>query len=111
VRRGAWRAVPVKCRLAGLEALNIDDTACSSTSRTHQPSPLGEIPQADRGGDYGTALEVARQQVTSGAQIIDVTWTRACWTRRPPWVALPEPGGGGAGHRPRAVMIDPRNGR
>jgi cobalamin-dependent methionine synthase I len=36
-------------------------------------SPGGEVPQADQvNRDYATALDVARDQVENGAQIIDV---------------------------------------
>jgi 5-methyltetrahydrofolate--homocysteine methyltransferase len=41
--------------------------------RAHQRHRLGALPQADRGGRFRCgALEVARQQVDSGAQIVDV---------------------------------------
>jgi 5-methyltetrahydrofolate--homocysteine methyltransferase len=40
--------------------------------RAHQRHRLGALPQADQDGDYTAALDVARDQVENGAQIIDV---------------------------------------
>ena len=38
-------------------------------------------------GNFDAALDVARNQVENGAQLIDVTWTRPCSTPRRPWCA------------------------
>jgi len=35
-------------------------------------------------GDFDAGVAIARDQVENGAQLIDVTWTRRCWTRRRP---------------------------
>ena len=35
-------------------------------------SPLGQVPQTGGRGNYSAALDVARQQVEAGAQIIDI---------------------------------------
>jgi 5-methyltetrahydrofolate--homocysteine methyltransferase len=35
-------------------------------------------------GDYSAALDVARQQVEAGAQIIDVNMDEGCWTAPSP---------------------------
>ena len=40
--------------------------------RAHQRHGLGEVPKIDRGGRLRAAVEIARQQVANGAQIIDV---------------------------------------
>ena len=40
--------------------------------RAHQRHGLGASSEADRGGRLCGALEVARQQVENGAQIIDI---------------------------------------
>jgi 5-methyltetrahydrofolate--homocysteine methyltransferase len=64
---------PVKCRLSGLEPLNIDATTLfvNAGERTNVTGSA-KFRKLIEAGDYATALEVARQQVTSGAQIIDV---------------------------------------
>jgi len=81
-------AVPVKCRLAGLEALNIDDDSLFvNVGERTNVTGSAKFRKLIEAGDYGTALEVARQQVTSGAQIIDVNMDEGCWTRRLPWCA------------------------
>jgi len=69
----ALAAQPVKCRLSGLEPLNIDATTLfvNAGERTNVTGSA-RFRKLIEAGDYGTALEVARQQVTSGAQIIDV---------------------------------------
>jgi len=40
--------------------------------RAHQCHGLRQIPQIDQGRDFSAALDVARDQVAAGAQIIDV---------------------------------------
>jgi 5-methyltetrahydrofolate--homocysteine methyltransferase len=65
--------IPVRCRLSGLEPLTIgpDSLFANVGERTNVTgsarfrSLIGE-------GDYETALQVARQQVESGAQLVDV---------------------------------------
>ncbi|HEY8052099.1 MAG TPA: methionine synthase [Steroidobacteraceae bacterium] len=66
-------AQPVKCRLSGLEPLNIDATTLfvNAGERTNVTGSA-KFRKLIEAGDYASALEVARQQVTSGAQIIDV---------------------------------------
>src|SRR5205807_8091574 len=66
-------AVPVKCRVSGLEPLNIDDDSLfvNVGGRTNVTGSA-KFRKLSEAGDYGAALEVARQQVASGAQIIDV---------------------------------------
>ncbi len=63
----------VRCRLSGLEPLNIgpDSLFVNVGERTNVTGStrFAELIKED---DYETALEVARQQVVSGAQIIDV---------------------------------------
>ena len=66
-------AIPVRCRLSGLEPLNIgpDDLfvnvgeRCNVTGSAH----FRRLIEAD---DYTAAVQIARQQVEDGAQIIDV---------------------------------------
>ncbi len=64
---------PVKCRLSGLEPLNIDAaTLFVNAGERTNVTGSAKFRKLIEAGDYATALEVARQQVTSGAQIIDV---------------------------------------
>ena len=61
------------CRLSGLEAFNIDDTSLfvnvgERTNVTGSKKFLRLI----REGNFSEALDVARQQVESGAQVIDI---------------------------------------
>jgi 5-methyltetrahydrofolate--homocysteine methyltransferase len=66
-------SVPARCRLSGLEPLNIgpDDLfvnvgeRCNVTGSAH----FRRLIEAD---DYSAAVQVARQQVEDGAQIIDI---------------------------------------
>jgi 5-methyltetrahydrofolate--homocysteine methyltransferase len=66
-------ALPARCRLAGLEALNIgpDDLFVNVGERCNVTGSaiFRRLIEAD---DYAAAVQVARQQVENGAQIIDV---------------------------------------
>ncbi len=65
--------LPVQCRLAGLEPLNIgDDTLFVNVGERTNVTGSAKFRKLIEAGDYAAALEVARQQVESGAQIIDV---------------------------------------
>jgi 5-methyltetrahydrofolate--homocysteine methyltransferase len=65
--------LPVKCRLAGLEPLNIDDDSLFvNVGERTNVTGSAKFRKLIEAGDYAAALEVARQQVTSGAQAIDV---------------------------------------
>ena len=65
--------VPVRCRLSGLEPLNIgpDDLFVNVGERCNVTGSaiFRRLIEAD---DYAAAVQVARQQVENGAQIIDV---------------------------------------
>jgi 5-methyltetrahydrofolate--homocysteine methyltransferase len=66
-------ALPEKCRLAGLEPLNIDDDSLFvNVGERTNVTGSARFRKLIEAGDYTAALEVARQQVTSGAQAIDV---------------------------------------
>ncbi|MCJ7558332.1 MAG: methionine synthase [Gammaproteobacteria bacterium] len=76
VRNCAPRALPVitpKLRLAGLEAVNIgeDSLFVNVGERTNVTGSavFRKLIEAD---DYNAALEVARQQVEAGAQVVDI---------------------------------------
>ncbi len=62
-----------KLRLAGLEPLNIDeDSLFVNVGERTNVTGSAKFRKLIEAGDYSTALEVARQQVASGAQVIDV---------------------------------------
>jgi len=65
-------------RLAGLEPLNIDDRALfvNVGERTNVTGSRA-FAKLILGGDYSAAVEVARQQVQNGAQMIDVNMDEA----------------------------------
>jgi 5-methyltetrahydrofolate--homocysteine methyltransferase len=65
--------IPKACRLSGLEPLTIDETSLfvNVGERTNVTGSL-KFAELIRNDDYTTALEVARDQVINGAQIIDV---------------------------------------
>ena len=64
---------PVKTRLAGLEPLAIDEESLfvNAGERTNVTGSA-RFRKLIEAGDYAAALEVARQQVASGAQVIDI---------------------------------------
>ncbi|MEP7245680.1 MAG: methionine synthase [Gammaproteobacteria bacterium] len=65
--------IPVKCRLSGLEPLSIDsDTLFVNVGERTNVTGSAKFRKLIEAGDYSAALDVARQQVTSGAQIVDV---------------------------------------
>lgn len=65
--------IPVACRLAGLEPFTIfpDSLFCNVGERTNITGSA-RFKKLIMNDDYETALSVARQQVESGAQIIDI---------------------------------------
>ena len=65
--------VPVKCRLAGLEPLNLDDDSLFvNVGERTNVTGSAKFRKLIEANDYSAALEVAKQQVTAGAQIIDI---------------------------------------
>ena len=65
--------VEVQCRLCGLEPLNISDTSLFvNVGERTNVTGSARFKRLIIEGDYETALDVARQQVDNGAQIIDV---------------------------------------
>jgi 5-methyltetrahydrofolate--homocysteine methyltransferase len=64
---------PARCRLSGLEPLNIDDDSLFvNVGERTNVTGSAKFRKLIEAGDYAAALEIARQQVTSGAQVIDV---------------------------------------
>jgi 5-methyltetrahydrofolate--homocysteine methyltransferase len=69
----ALPAVPVKTRLAGLEPVSIDeDSLFVNVGERTNVTGSARFRKLIEAGDYAAALEVARQQVASGAQLIDI---------------------------------------
>jgi 5-methyltetrahydrofolate--homocysteine methyltransferase len=70
------RTVPdldVRCRLSGLESFNIGpDSLFANVGERTNVTGSARFARLIKEEDYETALGVARQQVTSGAQVIDV---------------------------------------
>src|SRR5699024_2971327 len=65
--------IPVRCRLSGLEPCNIapDSLFVNVGERTNVTGSKRFL-RLIKDGDYDTALEVARDQVENGAQVIDI---------------------------------------
>ncbi|HWW32756.1 MAG TPA: methionine synthase, partial [Steroidobacteraceae bacterium] len=64
---------PVKCRLSGLEPLNIDEQSLFvNVGERTNVTGSAKFRKLIEAGDYPAALEIARQQVANGAQVIDV---------------------------------------
>ncbi|MBV8804013.1 MAG: methionine synthase, partial [Sinobacteraceae bacterium] len=76
MKKFARRPVPVAapmCRLAGLEPLNIDDdTLFVNVGERTNVTGSAKFRKLIEAGDYTAGLDIARQQVLSGAQMIDV---------------------------------------
>ncbi|WP_299203151.1 methionine synthase [uncultured Amphritea sp.] len=65
--------IPIECRLAGLEPQNINkDTLFVNVGERTNVTGSAMFKRLIKEGDYETALDVARQQVENGAQIIDI---------------------------------------
>ncbi|MCW8957332.1 MAG: homocysteine S-methyltransferase family protein, partial [Gammaproteobacteria bacterium] len=65
--------VPVECRLSGLEACNIrEDSLFVNVGERTNVTGSAMFKRLILENDYETALDVARQQVENGAQIIDI---------------------------------------
>jgi 5-methyltetrahydrofolate--homocysteine methyltransferase len=65
--------IPAKCRLAGLEPLNIgEESLFVNVGERTNVTGSAKFRKLIEAGDYTTALDVARQQVAGGAQMIDV---------------------------------------
>jgi 5-methyltetrahydrofolate--homocysteine methyltransferase len=73
VKRRPLPEIPVKCRLSGLEPLNIgDDTLFVNVGERTNVTGSAKFRKLIEAGDYTAALDIARQQVASGAQMVDV---------------------------------------
>ena len=65
--------IPPRCRLAGLEPLNIGpDSLFVNVGERTNVTGSAVFKRLIKAGDYNAALDIARQQVENGAQIIDI---------------------------------------
>jgi 5-methyltetrahydrofolate--homocysteine methyltransferase len=72
-RRREIPAIPVACRLSGLEPLTIDDNSLFvNVGERTNVTGSAKFRKLIEAGDYAAALDIARQQVLAGAQVIDV---------------------------------------
>jgi 5-methyltetrahydrofolate--homocysteine methyltransferase len=70
--------VKVQCRLSGLEPLNIDESSLFvNVGERANVTGSAMFKRLVMEGDYDTALNVCREQVENGAQIIDVNMDEA----------------------------------
>jgi len=70
--------VPVQCRLSGLEPLNIDENSLFvNVGERANVTGSAKFKRLVMEGDYDTALDICREQVENGAQIIDVNMDEA----------------------------------
>ncbi len=76
VKSQARREIPqlqAACRLAGLEPLNIDENSLFvNVGERTNVTGSAKFRKLIEAGDYAAALDIARQQVANGAQVIDV---------------------------------------
>ncbi|MDQ6953049.1 MAG: methionine synthase [Mariprofundaceae bacterium] len=77
----APRAIPdvkVQCRLSGLEPLHIDENSLFvNVGERANVTGSAKFKRLIMEGDYDTALDICREQVENGAQIIDVNMDEA----------------------------------
>ena len=65
--------IPPACRLSGLEPLTIDaNSLFVNVGERTNVTGSAKFRKLIEAGDYATAVDIARQQVANGAQIIDV---------------------------------------
>ncbi len=65
--------IPIECRLSGLEPFNIaKDSLFVNVGERTNVTGSARFKRLIKEGDYDTALEVAKEQVENGAQIIDI---------------------------------------
>jgi len=73
IQRRPVPQLPVRCRLSGLEPLNIDEaTLFVNVGERTNVTGSAKFRKLIEAGDYAAALDVARQQVANGAQMVDV---------------------------------------
>lgn len=84
-RRASCR-ISVACRLSGTEPLNIgDDSLFVNVGERTNVTGSAKFKRLIKEEKYSEALDVARQQVESGAQIIDINMDEGCSTPKRRW--------------------------
>ncbi|MDX8405848.1 MAG: methionine synthase [Mariprofundus sp.] len=69
---------PIQCRLSGLEPLHIDENSLFvNVGERANVTGSALFKRLIMAGDYNTALNICRQQVENGAQIIDINMDEA----------------------------------
>ncbi len=92
-----------QCRLAGLEPLNIGpDTMFVNVGERTNVTGSAVFKKLILNNEYDKALDVARQQVENGAQMIDVNMDEAMLDGEKAMTHVPEPDRLRAGHLARA---------
>ena len=80
--------IPVACRPAGPEPLTIDaNTLFVNVGERTNVTGSARFKRLIKEEKYSEALDVARQQVESGAQIIDINMDEGCSTPKRRWCA------------------------
>ena len=70
--------IPVECRLSGLEPFNMGENSLfTNVGERTNVTGSARFKRLIKEGDYDTALEVAKEQVENGAQIIDINMDEA----------------------------------
>ncbi|WP_018294635.1 methionine synthase [Mariprofundus ferrooxydans] len=70
--------LPVQCRLSGLEPLHIDESSLFvNVGERANVTGSAVFKRLIMAGDYNTALNICREQVENGAQIIDINMDEA----------------------------------
>ena len=78
--------LPVACRLSGPEPLSIgDDSLFVNVGERTNVTGSAKFKRLIKEEKYSEALDVARQQVESGAQIIDINMDEGCSTPKRRW--------------------------
>jgi len=73
IRPRALSAIPRACRLSGLEPLTLDaGSLFVNVGERTNVTGSAKFRKLIEAGDYAAAVDIARQQVANGAQIIDV---------------------------------------
>ena len=105
-RRTSRASIPEiepRLRLSGLEPFELTpDIPFVNVGERTNVTGSAQFRKLITAGDYTAALQVARDQVENGAQIIDVNMDEGMLDSEAAMVTLPQPGRRRARHRPRA---------
>jgi 5-methyltetrahydrofolate--homocysteine methyltransferase len=70
--------LPIECRLSGLEPFNMGENSLfTNVGERTNVTGSARFKRLIKDGDYDTALEVAKEQVENGAQVIDINMDEA----------------------------------